>query len=313
MKRWMDYIWPVIGLGAVALASFALWREIRGLSLADVEGALMMISPFHWLMAIAATLMAYSALAWYDQIALAHMGRRLNWNFIAVVSFTTYALSHNLGATMLSGAVVRYRAYSTKGLGMVEVGMLVAFCAFTFTLGNVMLGGFLLTFEPRIIHRWLDIPLWAGYFIGLAMLAAVALFVIGSLLHFAPLRIGRYELIYPRPPIVARQLLAGPVELIGAAGIIYFALPQAGNPGFFIVLAIFLASFTIALISHAPGGLGVLEFAFITAMPEAPKADVLAALIVFRLLYLVLPLVFALVVVAIFERGRIGALLRPGR
>jgi glycosyltransferase 2 family protein len=78
------------------------------------------------------------------------------------------------------------------------------------------------------------------------------------------------------------------------------------------VLGIFLASFTIALISHAPGGLGVLEFAFITAMPEAPKADVLAALIVFRLLYLVVPLVFALIVVAIFERGRIGALLRPG-
>jgi glycosyltransferase 2 family protein len=305
----MDYVWPVVGLGAVVLASWALWKEIRGLSIADVETALWAIAPLHWILTFLATLMAYCALAWYDQIALAHMGRRLNWGFIAVVSFTTYALSHNIGFTMLSGAVVRYRAYSTKGLGVVEVGLLVAFCAFTFTLGNVLLGGFVLLFDPDIVRRWLDLPAWVGPSLGLLMLSAVCLYVVGSLLHFAPLRIGGFELVYPRPPIAARQLLAGPVELIGAAGIIYFALPAVGNPGFLIVLGIFLASFTAALISHAPGGLGVLEFAFITALPEAPKADVLAALIVFRLFYLILPLIFALIVVALFERQRISELL----
>jgi len=311
MKHRMDYVWPVVGLGAVALASWALWKEIRGLSIADVEAGLWAISPWHWLLAILATLMAYSALAWYDRIALAHMGRRIGWGFIAIVSFTTYALSHNIGFTMLSGAVVRYRAYSTKGLGMVEVGLLVAFCAFTFTLGNVLLGGFVLTFEPAIVGRWLDLPAWVGTLLGLLMLGAVGLYVIGALLHFKPLRIAGFELVYPRPPIAARQLLAGPLELIGAAGIIYFALPEVGNPGFVVVLGIFLASFTAALISHAPGGLGVLEFSFITALPEAPKADVLAALIVFRLLYLIVPLIFALFVVALFERGRIRELLRP--
>jgi uncharacterized membrane protein YbhN (UPF0104 family) len=310
MKHWMDYIWPVIGLGALVFASWALLREVRGLSIGDVEAGLWAIKPAHWLLAVAATLMAYGALAWYDQIALAHLGRRLNWGFIALVSFTTYALSHNIGATMLSGAVVRYRAYSTKGLGMVEVGLLVAFCAFTFTLGNVMLGGFVLLFDPALIQRWIDLPAWIGLAAALVMLAAVGLYILGSLLHFAPLRIAGYELVYPRPPIAARQLLAGPAELMGAAGIIYFALPELGNPGFLVVLGIFMASFTIALISHAPGGLGVLEFTFVTAMPEVPKADVLAALIVFRLLYLIIPLILALLVVAGFERRNIGALWR---
>ena len=103
-------------------------------------------------------------------------------------------------------------------------------------------------------------------------------------------------------------MLAGPLELIGAAGIIYFALPQAGNPGFLVVLGVFLASFSLALISHAPGGLGVLEYAFLNAMPDAPAASVLAALLVFRLLYLILPLLFSLFVVVAFERGRIGEL-----
>jgi len=105
---------------------------------------------------------------------------------------------------------------------------------------------------------------------------------------------------------VARQLLAGPIELAGAAAIIYFALPEAGNPGYVVVLGIFLASFTLALLSHAPGGLGVLEVTFLTALPEMNPNDVLAALIVFRLLYLLIPFGLSLFVVLAFEKTQLG-------
>ena len=76
------------------------------------------------------------------------------------------------------------------------------------------------------------------------------------------------------------------------------------------MLGVFLASFTLALVSHAPGGLGVLEFSFLKAMPDTPPASVLAALLVFRLLYLILPLLFSLFVVVAFERERIGELVK---
>ena len=102
-----------------------------------------------------------------------------------------------------------------------------------------------------------------------------------------------------------RQLLAAPLELLGAAGIIYFALPEAGNPGFAVVAGVFLASFSAALLSNAPGGLGVLEFVFLKAMPDIPAAQVIAALLVFRLLYLLIPLAFASIVVVIFERQKL--------
>lgn len=310
MKRVMDVLWPIVGLAAVAFTFRLLFRELRGLSVADVGAAFVAISPLHWALALCSTALAYVALAWYDQIALAHLGRRLSWRFIGLVSFTSYALAHNIGATMISGAVVRYRAYSTKGLGMAEVGVLVAFCSFTFTLGNLLLGGLTLLFYPKLVERYGDLPDWAGQFVGIALLCVPCLYTIGALLHFAPLKIRGFELVYPRPPIAARQLLAGPLELIGAAGIIYFSLPQSVNPGFIVVLVVFLVSFTIALISHAPGGLGVLEYAFVKALPDTPAADVLAALLVFRLLYLILPLVFSIVVVLVFERGRIGEVVR---
>jgi glycosyltransferase 2 family protein len=72
------------------------------------------------------------------------------------------------------------------------------------------------------------------------------------------------------------------------------------------VLAVFLASFSAALVSHAPGGLGVFELVFLTAMPDIPKADVLAALIIFRLFYLLIPFGLSLVVVLMFERARLA-------
>ena len=277
------------------------------------RGGILAIPLLRWALAIGATALAYAALAWYDQIALAHLGHRLSWRFVGLVSFTTYALAHNIGATVFSGALVRYRAYSTKGLSAGEVGVLVAFCSFTFTLGNLLLGGLVLLVDPDLLRRYFDAPRWGGHAIAALLLAVPWLYTVGALLHFRPLKLRSFELVYPRPPIAARQLLAGPLELIGAAGIIYFALPAAGNPGFIVILGAFLASFTLALLSHAPGGLGVLELAFIKAVPDVPQANLVAALLVFRLLYLVLPLMFSLVVVVLFERKRIGVLLHARR
>lgn len=307
LKRIHDVAWPIIGLSAVAVSSWLLFKDLRGLSLASLKSALSSISPVRWLFAIFSTSIAYAALAWYDQIALLHLRRRISWRFVALTSFTAYALAHNIGASVLSGAVVRYRAYSEKGLSVAEVGVLVAFCSFTFALGAATVAGFSLLFHPELIHRFAGAPLWVGRAGADALIAAPSLYVLGSLLHFPPLRVGGYELVYPRPPIAARQLLAGPLELFGASGIIYFALPAAANPGFAVVLGVFAACFSIALMSHAPGGLGVLEFTVVEAMPDAPQANVVAALLAFRLLYLIVPLIFALAVVLNYERKRLRA------
>lgn len=305
MKRYMNYIWPAVGLTAVVFSLWLLFRELRGLSWFDVEAAFGNISGYRWALAAASTLVAYAALAWYDRIALLHLGFKLSWSFISAVSFTTYALSHNIGMSMFSGAMVRYRAYSTKGLTLADVGFLVAFCSFTFFLGTILLGSLVLLSEPQIVQRLFVLdPGWARL-IGAVLLLAVIAYGVGSVLHLRPLVLGKFKLVYPRLGITLRQLAAGPLELMGAAGIIYCALPTDNNPGFLIVLGIFLASFSAALLSHAPGGLGVLELVFVEGLPDIPKADVIAALLVFRLLYLVAPLCLGIGAVILFERSRI--------
>ena len=302
------YIWPVIGMTAVAFSIWLLYHELRGLSIGELWESLAAIPARDWCLSVAATLLAYAALAGYDHLALMHLRRRVGWLYMTVSSFTTYALSHNIGASVFSGSLVRYRAYSAKGLSGAEVGVLVAFCSFTFALGTVMLAGIVLILAPELAERFVDIalPLEAPVATGIFLLTLVALYIMGSALHLKPARIGSLKVHYPRLPIVWRQLLVAPLELIGAAGIIYFALPEAGNPGFLIVLGIFLISFSAALLSHAPGGLGVLELVFITGLSEMDPADVLAALVVFRLLYLIIPFVIALFVVLGFERTQLA-------
>jgi hypothetical protein len=305
--KFSKYFWPVVGLVTICFSIWLLLGEVRGLSIDEIGESLDRISATQWMLAFMSTLVAYAALAGYDRIALQNLGRSVGWLFITVTSFTAYALSHNVGASVFSGAVVRYRAYTSKGLTGSEVGGLVAICSFTFALGTILLMGLVLVLKPGIAERFVDVmPVEASTTTGIILLALVGLYVLGSLLHLKPLKIRSFQLAYPRPELVAQQLVIGPLELIGAAGIIYFVLPEAGNPGFIVVLGIFLISFSAALISHAPGGLGVLELLFVTGLPDMDHADVIAALLVFRLFYLIVPFAMALIVIVLFERSQLG-------
>src|SRR3954467_13361593 len=184
MKNVREFLWPLIGLLAVVVSGWLLYRELRGLSLEAIWASLSAIPSHRYAFAGLCTLVAYAALAWYDRIALLHLGvTHISWFFVSITSFTTYALSHNIGASVFSGALVRYRAYTTKGLSAPQIAVLVALCSFTFGLGTIFLGGLVLTINPGLLarlegpglHYWLTNPT-AARVLGLALLGFVALY-----------------------------------------------------------------------------------------------------------------------------------------
>ena len=336
MKRILDFFWPALGLVAVVWSVRLLYGKLKAEAATDAATKALLdagdvwaniaviasvighkiadIPPSGYLLAGLSTLLAYAALAWYDRIALLHLNRAkgISWIYISVCSFVTYALSHNIGASVFSGGMVRFRAYTAKGLSPAEVALLVALCSFTFGFGTILLLGLVLVGEPQILKPMVTLAPWFAIsetmarVIGSGLLAFCALYTLGSWLHFKPLKVGSFEIVYPRLGIVARQYVAAPLELVGAAGIIYFALPVDGNPGFFIVLGAFLLSFSAGLLSQGPGGVGVMEAVFLAIMPTMPAPAVFAALLVWRLFYLILPLVFSLPVVLLFERSQLA-------
>jgi glycosyltransferase 2 family protein len=301
------YFWPVVGLLAVIFSLWLLYQELRGISFDDVYAGLAAIPPHRYLLSLLGMVVAYAAIAGYDHIALVHIGRRVSLLFVSLCSFTTYALSHNIGGSVLSGAVIRYRAYGSKGLSGPEVGILVAVCWFTFVLAMIFLGSLLLVFLPDLANRFVGVlPISVSAGMGVAGLLFVALYVLGSALKLKPLKIGPVHLHYPRFGIVLAQLTVGPTEILAAAAILYFALPDANNPGYLVVLGVFVIAFSIASASHAPGGLGVFEFVALAGLSDMDKAGVLAALVVFRMAYLIIPLIVAIIVVIAFERSQLA-------
>ncbi|MCA1952039.1 MAG: UPF0104 family protein [Hyphomicrobiales bacterium] len=331
MKRAKDFFWPVVGLVAVIWSLKVLYSKLRAEAAADaatealIDGAgffksigiiasligqkLAVIPAQGYVLAVVSTLIAYWALAWYDRIALVHLNRTkgISWLYITVCSFTTYAISHNIGASVFSGGMVRYRAYTAKLLSPAEVAVLVALCSFTFGFGTILLGGAVLLYEPEIVRPLAPIGTGMVQAVGVAMLAFCLAYTVGSWLQFKPLVIRDFKIEYPRLNIVWRQWLAAPMELIGAAGIIYFALPGESNPGFMIVLGAFLLSFSAGLLFQVPGGIGVMEAIFLKVMPGMPASEVFAALLVWRLLYLLIPLAISLPVVLLFEKAQLSA------
>lgn len=340
MKRILEYVWPMVGFVAVIWSLVKLYTKLSHevsldptVSVMLLEGAVLNniiviarvigqkisnIPTGSFVVAGISSLVAYGALAWYDRIALLHLGKAkdISWAYIAVCSFVTYALSHNVGASVFSGAAVRYRAYSAKGLTATDITILIALCSFTFFFGTTLLLGFVLIGEPMILSPLVAVfPIFESIlptvrYVGLAMIGFCILYAIGSWRNFPPLMLGGITLVYPRLPIVIRQCLAAPLELMGAAGIIYFALPAEGNPGFFIILGAFLLSFSAGLLSQMPGGIGVMEAVFLAILPDMPASAVFAALLVWRLLYLVFPLILSLPIIIGFERQRLMNTLR---
>ncbi|MBS3934914.1 MAG: UPF0104 family protein [Sulfuritalea sp.] len=280
--------------------------ESIGRSIGDVPAA-------GYFMAALSALLAYTALAWYDRIALIHLNRHreISWPFIAACSFVTYALGHNLGASVLSGGLVRLRAYGACGLSPVEVAILVALCSFTFAYGTVLLMGFVFVFHPEVVQPLtalvptLDLPPQAIQLVGGVLIGLCALYVLGSWRRFKPVHFRSVHIVYPRLHVVTRQLIAGPLELTAAAGIIYFVLPEAGNPGFITVLGAFLLSFSAGLLSQTPGGIGIMEAVFLAVLPTVAPSDVIAALLIWRLMYLLIPLAVSLPLVVAFERAQL--------
>lgn len=323
-------MWPLLALGSVGFSLVVLEGKLAAEVSSDPQVRALLDGPFasdiqvitrviweklgviplkDYGLAALSALCAYAALGWYDRIALRHLGMqaRVSVPFSFLCSFVTYALGHNIGASVVSGGAVRLRAYTAKGLSKAQVAGLISFCSLTFGLGAILLLGGALAWDPHLASPLTD-RLPSGWtssgairVLAFAMIGLCALYVGGAFVGLPPLRIWRFQLRYPRPDIVLQQLVAGPLEILAAAAIINFALPSEGHPGFPTVLGAFLIAFCASLMSQVPGGLGVMEAVFVALMPDVSPMGVVAALLIWRLFYLIVPLIASGPIILAFE------------
>jgi uncharacterized membrane protein YbhN (UPF0104 family) len=102
-----------------------------------------------------------------------------------------------------------------------------------------------------------------------------------------PLRIRRWRIRMPTPRLAAAQLLVGTMNFAFVAAALHQAILSVADAGYLEVAAAYVIGNSAAIASHVPGGLGVIEAVIMYLLPQA---DLLAAVLLFRAVYYLLPL-----------------------
>ncbi|HTM96977.1 MAG TPA: bifunctional lysylphosphatidylglycerol flippase/synthetase MprF [Croceibacterium sp.] len=286
----------VAGFGLTAL--FRLLHSVRPHEVRDAFGAL---SAVQIAAALLLTTSSYLILTLYDRFALQVIGRKLPWRTYGLASFLSYTLSHNLGLALLTGGSARYRVYRAAGLSGGEIGSVIALASLSFWNGVILLAGLTALASTQILplfHWGLSL-----HWLHLGGLAVITLCVIPLLLRHFGLKvidIGGWRT--PVPDVWRSTAMTGvaALDLAAASTALFILLPGVtpdAYPGFFLGYALAIIA---ALVSHVPGGLGVFEAVVIATVP-GDKAQLLAALLAYRAIYYLLPLLLAALLLAWHE------------
>ena len=291
---------PFIGPALFSVALVYLWRELHTLGPDELSETVRALPVSHLGLAAALTLVDYAVLTGYDQLAFIYLERAFPRWQIGIASFVGYAISNSMGFALLSGAAARYRFYSRWGLSAQEISRIVLFYSGTFWVGLLVLGGWGLAMHPPPGLAALPGHRWASA-LGFALIGVAAAYGIASLFRPGSIRLwGIFMPTLPAPRLVVGQFVLSIADWILAAAVLWVLLP--GQIPFLALLSAFLVAQFAGLVSNVPGGLAVFEGAMLLLLGGDVRASVLIpALIGFRVVYYLFPLVLALLVLLIDE------------
>lgn len=302
-----------VAIGLMMLSIVTLGKTLAKTSWPDIAAALAAIPAGYVLLSILCTALSYLALTGYDLLGLSYLGKRLSYARIALGSFLSYAFANNLGFALLTGGTARYRIYAPAGLGTGDIALLTLICGLTFALSGALVAALCLVFEPTALGSLIGLSPWLTLALGLAMTGALAAYVGWVGTEPRALRWGLRELPLPGARSTIAQLSVGLADMLFASAALYLLLPASADIGFLLFLGVFAVAMTLGLLSHVPGGIGVFETVILLAIPEAPKSELLASLLVFRFVYYFLPFLVALGLLAWNEAAQMPRASRVRR
>lgn len=268
------------------LGAYLGYQAFHQYSWEDIERAVSQLPRQRIALAFLFSACSYLCLTGFDAMAMRYIGKSVAYPKVALTSFTSLSIGHNVGVAALSSGTIRYRFYSGFGLDAAEVGKVILFCGTTVGLGLITLGGIALLVRPAIAGELIGIGTGSAIGAGIGCLALSAAYVVLACRIRRPLRLRGHELGLPKPKLAVLQILIGTVNFAFVAAVLHQLL--AGAVDYPQTLAIYVLSSVATFISHVPGGLGVIEYVVATSVPQS---DVVGALIGFRIVYFLVPLI----------------------
>lgn len=286
----------------VGIAALVIRRVLQDVSLADVRQSLAAITPIQILLSAMFASLSYLVLTGYDVLALHAIGKPQRWRRAALASFTAYTFSHNLGFAPLTAAAARWRAYRGTNINAGDIARIVVIAGVTFWFGIfVLLGIALLVFPGALRLNESALPYPAQAAIGAAIMAGIALYLWACATRSAPISLFGWTLPVPTLRQALHQFLLAATDMALASAALLVLLPADSWHHYPAFLVAYVVAMVVALLTHAPGGLGVFEAVVLVTLPDVDKPALVSALILYRLIYYWIPLLLAALLLALNE------------
>jgi len=293
--------WKRLGIAAsiliIALAITTLVRTLKGVDAGVILTALADTKPHYVALAALCVVGSFCTLTFYDYFALQTIGKKhVPYRIAAMSAFTSYTIGHNIGATVFTGGAIRFRIYSDFGLSAIDVAKVCFLSGLTFWLGNLVVLGFGLAWHPSAAGAMDLLPAPVNRLIALGCLAGIVAYFVWLLLGKQRRELGQngWKVVLPSAKLTLVQMLIGVVDLGFCALAMYLLMPQQPYIDFISLAVVFILATLLGFASHAPGSLGVFDAAMLVALPQFSREEVVATLVVFRILYFMIPFAIAI-------------------
>lgn len=288
MKR--PHILHALVACAVLVAGWLIYRTLSQYTWLDIRDSAAAIPKARFALALAFAACSYLCLTLFDFLALHYVGKPLSYPRAALASFTSLSIGHNVGIAALSSGAVRYRFYSRWGLDGEEIAKLIVFCGVTVGLGLITLAGLCLILLPGTAGKIAGLGSAASVALGVACLALSTLYLVLAAFMRGELKVKGWRFALPTWRIAALQILVGTSNFSFVAACLHQLL--GAETGYMETTAAYVVGNLTALVSHVPGGLGVLEATIAFLLGSSAS---IGALIAFRAVYFFIPLPLGLV------------------
>ena len=302
VKFGWNWIGPILSVLMIAGALFILWRLLRNVDFDKVVAAILATPPHAVLWACVFVAAGYVTITFYDYFALSTIGRSdIPYHTAAFASFTSYTIGHNLGATVFTGGLVRLRIYSAWGLGIVDVAKIAFVTGLTFWLGNIVVLGIALAYAPDAAAAVTQLPAWTNRSIGIGALLTIAAYVVWLLPRPRPIGRNNWQITLPDARLTFVQIGIGILDFAAGSLAFYMLMPATPSTDFAVVAVVFVSATLLGFVSHAPGSLGIFDATTLLALPQFQMEELLASLLIFRVLYFIAPFVVAVLMLGVRE------------
>jgi glycosyltransferase 2 family protein len=283
----LRYAFKLLFVAAILGAGYLLYRTWSQYSFDDVMRALKSIPKTNLVLGLLFAACSYFCLTWNDWLGVRYAGKPLPFRQTALASFTGLSIGHNVGLAALSSGAVRYRFYSRWGLSAEEIAKIIVFCGATVALGLSTLGAISLYLRPDDAAKMTGLSPSAVSGVAIACLAFPIIYLVLSATLRKPLRIRRWHFDMPIFRLAVGQVTVGTVNFAFVAACLHQMLSALGDAPYLKVATASITANIAAIISHIPGGLGVLEATVVHVMPGAES---IAAVVAYRVIYYFIPL-----------------------